>query len=152
MNYSSIGMRMIDFIGTDKKIKRWNHWVAIGTTMKHIKHTTTTPIIIFSLQFLQYIILSSSLAFWLNWCACSFNDYDFFYRSSNCTWLLMIFLVLSLTEDLIWLKLSSAIEILSNSFMFSYFVHIYWTVAFACTFNDAYFKFVVYFRLRLIIT
>ena len=43
-----------------------NQRVAIGTTIKHIKQTITTPIIIFNLQFLQYIILYNSLAFWLN--------------------------------------------------------------------------------------
>ena len=42
----------------------YNHQrVAIGTTMKHIKLTITIPIIIFNLQFLQYINLSSSVAF-----------------------------------------------------------------------------------------
>ena len=41
----------------------YNQRVAIGTTIKHIKLTITTPIIIFNLQFLQYINLSSSVAF-----------------------------------------------------------------------------------------
>ena len=37
-------------------------FVAIGITIKHIKHIITKPMIIFNLQFLQYIILSSYVA------------------------------------------------------------------------------------------
>ena len=46
-------------------------FVMMGTKMKINRQTMTSPIIIFSLQFLQYMSRSSSVALSLNWWACS---------------------------------------------------------------------------------
>ena len=42
------------------------HRVTIGTIMKAIRQAITTPIMIFSFMFLQYIILSNYVALSLN--------------------------------------------------------------------------------------
>lgn len=47
----------------------------IGTIIKVMRQAITNTIIIFNLQFLQYIILYNSVALWLNWWACSKSKY-----------------------------------------------------------------------------
>ena len=61
MNISDIHL-LIEGIQRNTNFNRFNKnhllfFVAIGTTIKAIKHAITRPIIIFNLQFLQYIIL-----------------------------------------------------------------------------------------------
>ena len=121
-------------------------FVAMGTTMMHMRAAIAIAIRIFSLQFLQYIIFSSSPALCLNSFAWSFNVYDFFSKSYNCTWLSSIFLVLSCIDDLNFIiksltssKFSLATEILSTFFRFSYFLQISCIWVLACIFKDDYF-------------
>lgn len=122
----------------------------MGTTINVIRHTTTKPMIIFNLQFLQYMIRYSSVAFWLNWNA--WSKYCIIYLLKSRTFFttiligldfilfflcyhLLMFLSIML-RDFTSSKFDCICPTLSTDLMFSYFVHVYWIVAFTWTFND----------------